>query len=42
MVTEYGIHPSEQLRELFDAMEIPYQGQDPQRASVIFVGLDAN
>jgi hypothetical protein len=42
MATPYDIHPSAALRELFAAMPIPFQGQDPKQASVIFVGLDAN
>jgi hypothetical protein len=42
MATPYDIHPSAELRELFAAPPIPFQGQDPQKASVIFVGLDAN
>ena len=42
MVDRYDIHPSKRLRELFESMPIPYQGQDPSRASVLFVGLDAN
>ena len=42
MATPYDVHPSVELRKLFSAMPIPYQGQDPHRASVIFVGLDAN
>ena len=42
MATAYDIHPSLELRDLFSAMPIPHQGQDPTAASVIFVGLDAN
>ena len=42
MAGRYDIHPSKRLRELFAAMPVPYQGQDPRRASVLFVGLDAN
>ena len=42
MTELYDIHPSKQLRELFASMPIPYQGQEPSRASVLFVGLDAN
>jgi hypothetical protein len=42
MAANYDIHPSAELRDLFSAMPIPYQGQDPTIASVIFVGLDAN
>ena len=38
----YGVHPSEQLRELFDAQAFPHHGQDPEKARVIIVGLDAN
>lgn len=42
MTTSYDIHPSAELRELFSSMPIPYQGQDPAQARIIFVGLDAN
>ena len=42
MSTPYDIHPSAELRKLFSEPSIPFQGQDPQKASVIFVGLDAN
>ncbi len=42
MATPYDIHPSPELRELFAGMPIPYQGQDPNLATVIFVGMDAN
>lgn len=42
MAAPYDIHPSEDLRALFSSMPVPYQGQDPEHASVIFVGLDAN
>ena len=42
MATAYDIHQSLELRDLFSAMPIPNQGQDPTAASVIFVGLDAN
>jgi len=42
MATPYGIHPSVELCELFSQMAIPYQGQEPGLAKVIFVGLDAN
>ncbi len=42
MATHYDIHPSAELRELFAAMPLPYQGQEPYKASVVFVGLDAN
>lgn len=38
----YDIHPSQELRALFASMSIPHQGQDPDIASVLFVGLDAN
>ncbi len=42
MSNHYDIHPSTELRELFASMPIPYQGRNPEQASVIFVGLDAN
>lgn len=38
----YGIHPSEELRRLFARQDVPTQGQLIERASVVFVGLDAN
>lgn len=37
---KFGLHPSEELVRLF--REKPYQGQDPQKASVIFLSSDAN
>ena len=36
----FGLHPSEELVRLF--REKPYQGQDPKKASVIFLSSDAN
>ena len=36
----YGAHPSARLNALFRAR--PYQGADPETATFIFVGLDAN
>ena len=42
MVTSYEIHPSAELCELFSSVPIPYQGQEPASARIIFVGLDAN
>ena len=36
----YHLHPSETLRRVFAAR--PFQGAEPERASFIFVGLDAN
>lgn len=36
----YHLHPSETLRRAFAAR--PFQGAEPERASFIFVGLDAN
>ena len=41
-MTDFGLHPSQELRDLFGGMEIPHQGQDPSKARVIFVGMDAN
>ena len=38
----YGLHPSSELRQLFEEQKFPHQGQDPQNAKVIVVGLDAN
>lgn len=38
----FGLHHSEDLRQLFAGMEVPYQGQDPKKARVVFVGTDAN
>jgi hypothetical protein len=36
----FGKHPSKELQELF--YRKPYQGQDPKKARVIVLGLDAN
>ena len=36
----YHLHPSETLRRVFSAR--PFQGAEPERASFVFVGLDAN
>jgi len=36
----YFLHPSETLRRIFSIK--PYQGAEPERASFVFVGLDAN
>jgi hypothetical protein len=41
-MTDFGLHPSQELRTLFASMEIPHQGQDPSKGCVIFVGMDAN
>ena len=41
-MTRYGINPSDDLQQLFAAMPMPYQGQDPHSAKIIFVGIDAN
>ena len=38
----YGLHPSAQLRGLFDVQALLRQGQDLEKARVIIVGLDAN
>ena len=37
---EFGLHPSEELVRLF--REKPYQGQNPNKASVLFLSSDAN
>ena len=42
MGTEYQLHPSVELRQLFAKMRVPHQGQDPPKATALFVGLDAN
>lgn len=42
MPSVYDIHPSDELRALFSSMLVPYQGQKPELASIIFIGLDAN
>jgi hypothetical protein len=42
MNMEYQLHSSVELRQLFGRMRVPHQGQDPSKASVLFVGLDAN
>ena len=36
----FAAHPSQQLVSLFSAK--PFQGADPERASLVFLGLDAN
>ena len=41
-MSSYGLNPSLKLQALFGEMEIPYQGQLPHIARVIFVGIDAN
>ena len=38
----YGLHPSQQLQALFRQQTFPHQGQDPEKASIVVVGLDAN
>ena len=38
----FGLHPSQELRDLLSSMEIPHQGQDPRKVRVIFVRKDAN
>lgn len=38
----YGLHPSNQLRQLFEEQEFPHQGQDPQSARIVVIALDAN
>jgi hypothetical protein len=42
VIVEYQLHPSVELRQLFASMRVPHQGQDPAKASVLVVGLDAN
>lgn len=42
MSEEYGRHPSEKLNKLFEIQEFPHQGQAPEEALILFVGLDAN
>lgn len=37
---EFGLHPSRQLVDLFK--ERPYQGQNPVKASILFLSSDAN
>jgi hypothetical protein len=39
-VNGFGLHPSIELVELFKNR--PFQGQDPQKASIIFLSSDAN
>lgn len=36
----YGIHPSAEMVFLFKSM--PFQGQRPEKAKVLFLGIDAN
>lgn len=38
----YGLHPSRQLQALFQQQAFSHQGQEPEKASVVIVGLDAN
>lgn len=38
----YSLHPSEELQRLFRSQSFPHQGQDPERAVIIIIGLDAN
>jgi hypothetical protein len=38
----YGLHPSKELQALFRAQSFPHQGQDPNKAKVVIIGLDAN
>lgn len=40
MVFIYKQHPSEELNRLYK--QKPYQGQNPEFAQIIFLGLDAN
>ncbi len=40
MTIRYGVHPSRELVEIFRRK--PYQGADPERASVLILGNDAN
>lgn len=37
---QYGIHPSNKIKELFNKK--PYQGADPNKAQIVFIGRDAN
>lgn len=37
---EYGIHPSQELKDIYTAR--PFQGQDPAQARVVIWGRDAN
>ena len=39
---EYQLHPCVELQQLFAGMPLPHQGQDPTKAKVIFLGIDAN
>ena len=39
-MNEFGKHPSEQLQAIFS--ERPFQIQEPEKARIIFLGLDAN
>jgi hypothetical protein len=36
----YSSHPSKRLNDLFENK--PFQGQEPERAKILFIGLDAN
>jgi hypothetical protein len=37
---DFGIHPSDKLQEIFSKR--PFQIQEPEKAKIIFLGLDAN
>lgn len=39
---DYGIHPSSELVNVFSSQTFPHQGQEPHKAKIIIVGLDAN
>jgi hypothetical protein len=39
-IVEFGRHPSEKLQQIFS--QRPFQIQEPEKAKIIFLGLDAN
>lgn len=42
MREDYGIHPSSRLLDAFSDQTFPYQGQEPHKAEIIIIGIDAN
>lgn len=41
-VNEYGRHSSKELNDIFAFQRFPHQGQEPDLAEIIILGLDAN
>lgn len=42
MAEDFGIHPSLKLMDVFSNQTFPHQGQEPHKAEIIIIGLDAN